>query len=376
MALDDNTMNLSIKMDSSAFNKAMDNISKDMQGVAKTAASMSAKIQQIVFSISGIINNELKKTNDNQQKLSEQEIKIQEAKFAHIKSEFYKYNADQKKKAITDERDFIDTQLSYYTEETEKRYQLLKQREEKEKELRDLGNFDMIDGFSNALKEIENSAINFNEIFSGIFKGLTSSISGELQQMLTDMEFSWQKLGESVGKIAETMKKAVIKVISDMVAEWIVQQGIILIKEKALAVARIAIDAAVGGAKTIAQLGWWGIPLGLATMAAVMAFAGVFEQGGIISGVSYSGDNLIARVNSGEMILNKQQQANLWNLANGSGILSNGNTPITINQNIEVNSNGGDISSLTQAIRRGTLEALEFAGLTYNIGAKQSGVAL
>jgi hypothetical protein len=85
---------------------------------------------------------------------------------------------------------------------------------------------------------------------------------------------------------------------------------------------------------------------------------------------------MIARVNSGEMILNKQQQANLWNLANGAGIMSNENAPITINQNIEVNSGIGDLSSLTQAIRRGTLEALEFAGVTYNVGAKQSGVAL
>jgi len=38
-----------------------------------------------------------------------------------------------------------------------------------------------------------------------------------------------------------------------------------------------------------------------------------FTKGGIVPGASYSGDNLIARVNSGEMILNRKQQSNLFN---------------------------------------------------------------
>ena len=42
-----------------------------------------------------------------------------------------------------------------------------------------------------------------------------------------------------------------------------------------------------------------------------------FAEGGIVPGSSFSGDNVIARVNSGEMILNDKQQANLLNIANG-----------------------------------------------------------
>lgn len=41
-----------------------------------------------------------------------------------------------------------------------------------------------------------------------------------------------------------------------------------------------------------------------------------FEQGGIVPGVSYSGDNVLARVNSGEMVLNRNQQSNLFNQIN------------------------------------------------------------
>lgn len=44
--------------------------------------------------------------------------------------------------------------------------------------------------------------------------------------------------------------------------------------------------------------------------------AGAFEQGGIIGGTSYSGDRLTARVNSREMVLTQEQQANLFRMAN------------------------------------------------------------
>jgi hypothetical protein len=44
-----------------------------------------------------------------------------------------------------------------------------------------------------------------------------------------------------------------------------------------------------------------------------------YEKGGIIPGTSYTGDNVMARVNSGEMVLNKEQQKNLFDMANGKG---------------------------------------------------------
>ena len=42
-----------------------------------------------------------------------------------------------------------------------------------------------------------------------------------------------------------------------------------------------------------------------------------FANGGIVGGTSWTGDRVTAQVNSGEMILNKTQQANLFRLANG-----------------------------------------------------------
>ena len=44
-----------------------------------------------------------------------------------------------------------------------------------------------------------------------------------------------------------------------------------------------------------------------------------FANGGIVGGSSFTGDRVTASVNSGEMILNRSQQANLFRMANGSG---------------------------------------------------------
>lgn len=68
-------------------------------------------------------------------------------------------------------------------------------------------------------------------------------------------------------------------------------------------------------------------PLNLIAMAAtvtafVAAIAKVpkFATGGIVSGSSFIGDNVLARVNSGEMILNTSQQKNLFDMLNSSRV--------------------------------------------------------
>ena len=58
-----------------------------------------------------------------------------------------------------------------------------------------------------------------------------------------------------------------------------------------------------------------------------------FATGGIVPGTSYSGDRIQANVNSGEMILNAQQQRNLWDMANNKGGGAVVNMPVTIENN-------------------------------------------
>ena len=54
-----------------------------------------------------------------------------------------------------------------------------------------------------------------------------------------------------------------------------------------------------------------------AVVGALASISGAFAGGGIVGGSSPSGDKLLARVNSGEMILNGAQQSRLFNFING-----------------------------------------------------------
>ncbi|MEG1543431.1 MAG: phage tail tape measure protein, partial [Tannerellaceae bacterium] len=54
----------------------------------------------------------------------------------------------------------------------------------------------------------------------------------------------------------------------------------------------------------------------VASLAAVLLALPKFATGGIVPGGSFTGDNVLARVNSGEMILNAAQQSNLFKMIN------------------------------------------------------------
>lgn len=75
------------------------------------------------------------------------------------------------------------------------------------------------------------------------------------------------------------------------------------------------------------------IAAGIAAVVGALSMIGAFANGGIIGGNSYAGDGLLARVNSGEMILNGSQQKNLFNLldkGNTSGVANGGNVHFVI----------------------------------------------
>lgn len=59
---------------------------------------------------------------------------------------------------------------------------------------------------------------------------------------------------------------------------------------------------------------------GAATLATLVATISGYATGGIVPGTSYSGDKVMARVNSGEMVLTTQQQSRLWAIANGASV--------------------------------------------------------
>lgn len=89
--------------------------------------------------------------------------------------------------------------------------------------------------------------------------------------------------------------------------------------------------ASAEGAKSVAGVPLAGPALAIAAVAAIMGAllaalskAKAFAGGGIVGGHSEFGDKVLARVNSGEMILNKKQQSNLFNMLNEGRSNNNG----------------------------------------------------
>lgn len=76
--------------------------------------------------------------------------------------------------------------------------------------------------------------------------------------------------------------------------------------------------AAKGGSSLPFPANIAAIAAGVAAVVAVISMISsiAFEHGGIVPGTSLTGDRVTARVNSGEMIINRRQQLNLWRLAN------------------------------------------------------------
>ena len=88
--------------------------------------------------------------------------------------------------------------------------------------------------------------------------------------------------------------------------------------------------ATASGAKLAFPYNLVAIAAGIAAVLAALASMSKFANGGIVGGNSWSGDKQMARVNSGEMVLNRQQQRTLWDIVNGKSKGSGGEVQFKI----------------------------------------------
>lgn len=192
-----------------------------------------------------------------------------------------------------------------------------------------LDGFHAIDGVVSSFESLSN-AINENanawEIFMGILQAFESVMSAinavtEIANMLSGISTGVKTAETASTLAASTAQKEKIATDTAAVAPTTAQT----VANKALeasfldlASAEIfAAHASIPFVGVSVATGFIATMLGVqkATKAATMAMM-AFETGGIIGGNSYHGDKLIARVNSGEMILNGRQQRNLFDAIN------------------------------------------------------------
>lgn len=124
--------------------------------------------------------------------------------------------------------------------------------------------------------------------------------------------------GQAISQLGANSKMAKVGLIASAIGQVIVGYSL----------------AVSDAAKKLGWFGWIAASLsGLGIVASTISQLKGYNTGGIIDGNSIHGDKVLARVNSGEMVLNKRQQSNLFrqlNNATNNASAMGGNVTFTI----------------------------------------------
>lgn len=154
------------------------------------------------------------------------------------------------------------------------------------------------------------------------FKNLTDNIRNQYGGQVSDFATRFAELGEFIKNGGSTTEAAAAGLV--MLGDALQQIGSNGAIAKTGAVMAAIGQCILGFAQASAQaaalgpFGWLAfVGAGLGTLATMISTIQGFAEGGIITGSSNHGDMQLARVNSGEMILNNTQQARLFDLLDG-----------------------------------------------------------
>lgn len=197
-------------------------------------------------------------------------------------------------------------------------------------------------GFMKAIKEAETelkmmqlraagtSLLPTGEINKPVGRNIADDVKSgyiNIKPISTDSIQANYDYADSLGAIASIMG-SVTNMTNEGAAGWLayganilssISAAIPMITSLTTALTAKAAAEAAGSAAAVPVVGWINAVAAITAIMSAMAAVPKFADGGIIGGNSFIGDNMIARVNSGEMILNNRQQRNLFNLLDGKG---------------------------------------------------------
>lgn len=169
-------------------------------------------------------------------------------------------------------------------------------------------------------------------LYDGILDKLNSF--KDVDDAVGDSIKNMKKLQHTVGQVGDAIQSCAD--LFSALGEAGNDEGFAVMGIVAKAVATVALSYAQALASCKTWVDWLAFGVtGLATMISMIssikqATEGGYANGGIVGGSSYSGDNLYARVNSGEMILNSRQQRNLFNLLDSDAMPQKGGTNVQV----------------------------------------------
>ena len=197
-------------------------------------------------------------------------------------------------------------------------------------------------GFMKAIKEAETelkmmqlraagtSLLPTGEINKPVGRNIADDVKSgyiNIKPISTDSIQANYDYADSLGAIASIMG-SVTNMTNEGAAGWLayganilssISAAIPMITSLTTALTAKAAAEAAGSAAAVPVVGWINAVAAITAIMSAMAAVPKFADGGIIGGNSFIGDNMIARVNSGEMSLNNRQQRNLFNLLDGKG---------------------------------------------------------
>lgn len=199
-----------------------------------------------------------------------------------------------------------------------------------------LNGFSSLDGIVGSVQSLTQSiedGANAWEVFSGVI-GIATSVMSTAQAVMEIINLFHAKSAALQTTEAAATTAATAALTAKSAADG-VEAGTAaanIAANKALEASYLDLAAAAYfAAHAYIPFAGFGIGAGfvtsmLATMASVKAATlalSAFADGGIVQGTAFHGDTTLVRANKGEMILNKAQQANLFNMLKNGGVGGN-----------------------------------------------------
>ena len=217
--------------------------------------------------------------------------------------------------------------LNKAIKEAETQLQMLKLRAEKQELIVDntfsnKNNYrnptaDLSSGYIPKIEPINEEATDSLSGYQSGLEGIASMLTS-VNQLTSEGAVSWLSYGANV-----------LSTIGSILTQ--------LPKLNSLLATKVVLEGAASAAST-PVVGWITAIGAIASLVAAIAAIPKFATGGIVGGSSFVGDNVLVGVNSGEMILNRRQQANLFNLLDAK---YTGNS--ATNQNVKFTISGKDL---------------------------------
>lgn len=138
-------------------------------------------------------------------------------------------------------------------------------------------------------------------------------------------------LEQGLGGVAE-MLRTISGLTNEGTQAWLNYASNALSAMRGLMIALQSVGMANAASQSAAAgpFGWMQVPIAIASMLAAFASIPKFSRGGIVPGNSYSGDKVLAGLNSREMVLTQSQQSRLFAMLNGASIASGGSVEFEI----------------------------------------------